>query len=149
MDPIKVRLKTDLTHYVPGLVVGTEGVAIGQYGMWSRGSDRFIGVDFPGKGKLDVLWESLEIIDEEYLRRSAEAEQKWRESLKSAQHVVKYVGPQGGFRRLSFEYTDSNGSKVHHSTGFKSEGDKLEKLFNDLGIAVEIQREGKETRGLT
>ena len=146
MERIKVRLKVDLTSYLPGLVAGSEGVTIGQYGMWSRGSDRFVGVEFPDKGKLDVLWESLEIIDDDYLQQAAEAERKWQESLKTAQTVVKRVGPQGGFRSLSFEYVNSEGNKVRFSTGFRSEGDKLEKSFSDLGIPIEIQKESRETR---
>ena len=76
-----------------------------------------------------------------------ESERKWQESLKTARNVVKRVGPQGGFRSLSFEYVNSDGSKGHFSTSFKSEGDKLEKSFSDLEIPVEIQKEGRETRG--
>lgn len=53
---IKIRLRVDLTEYLPGLVVGTEGITIGNQDMWSRGSDRFVGVHFQGKGSLDVLW---------------------------------------------------------------------------------------------
>jgi hypothetical protein len=45
--PIKVRLTADLTRYHPKLQVGAEGYTVGAYGMWSRGSDRFIGVRFP------------------------------------------------------------------------------------------------------
>jgi hypothetical protein len=68
---IKVKLLTDLSKYAPGLVPGVEGHTIGQYGLWSRGSDRFIGVCFPGIAKLDVLWESIEVIDKEYLEEIA------------------------------------------------------------------------------
>lgn len=141
MERIKVRLKVDLTNYLSGLVIGTEGYTIGQYGMWSRGSDRFVGVDFPGRGKLDVLWESLEIIDEEYLRRALEAEKKWQEALKTAKNVVKRVGPRGGFRSLSFEYVNSDGIKGFYSTAFKSDADKLEELIAEQGISVTIERD--------
>ena len=133
---IKVRLKVDLTKYRPGLVSGTEGTTIGTYGMWSRGSDRFVGVHFPGKGTLDVLWESLEIIDEEYLKRAEEEKNKHLKELKSAKDVVKYVGPRGGFRHLSYTYTDSNGIQVHTSNGFRKDADKLIAFFEKHKIPV-------------
>jgi hypothetical protein len=115
---IKVRLKVDLTKYRTGLVPGTEGTTIGNYGIWSRGSDRFVGVHFPDKGALDVLWDSLEIIDEEYLKRNEEQRNRYFEKLKSATEVVKCVGPRGGFRHLSYTYTDSNGIQVQHLMDF-------------------------------
>jgi hypothetical protein len=52
--------------------------------MWSRGSDQFVGVNFPGAGSLDVLWSSLDIIDEEYLREAEIRRTKRYEALKSA-----------------------------------------------------------------
>lgn len=67
-ERIRVRLTVDLTEYKPDLIAGSEGYTIGSFGMWSRTFDRFIGVNFPRIGTLDVLWKSLEIIDEEYLR---------------------------------------------------------------------------------
>ena len=45
----KVKLTVDLTQYAKGLVAGTEGITAGQQGMWSRGSDRFVTVRFPGR----------------------------------------------------------------------------------------------------
>ncbi len=58
----KVRLLVDLTKYDPKLVVGVEGVTVGEYGMWSRNYARFVGVDF-GFGTFDILWTGLEIIE--------------------------------------------------------------------------------------
>ena len=69
MDRIKIRLKVDLTKYHPELKIGAEGYTIGTYGIWSRGSNRFIGVCFPNIATLDVLWDSLEIIDSDYLKQ--------------------------------------------------------------------------------
>ena len=40
--------------------------------MWSRANDNFVTVCFPNVATLDVLWKSLEIIDEEYLKRVKE-----------------------------------------------------------------------------
>lgn len=136
---IKVALKVDLTKYRSGLVSGTEGTTVGTYGMWSRGSDRFIGVHFPGKGTLDVLWDSLEIIDEEYLKRVEERRNTHLEELKSATRVVKHVGPRGGFINLSYTYTNSNGSLIHVSKGFRKEADELIDFFERNGIEVIIK----------
>jgi hypothetical protein len=49
---LRVRLTTDLSRYHAGLTVGAEGVTVGAAGTWSRGSDRFVGVMFPGIGAL-------------------------------------------------------------------------------------------------
>jgi hypothetical protein len=138
---IKVKLQTDLTKYAPGLVPGVEGHTIGQHGLWSRGSDRFIGVCFPGIAKLDVLWESIEIIDKEYLEEAALLNKKQMEELKSAQNVVKHVGPKGGFRHLSYEYTSMELINNNVTNGSKSEAERIIKIFEKYGIKVEIRIE--------
>ena len=91
----KVKLTVDLTQYAKGLVAGTEGITAGQQGMWSRGSDRFVTVRFPGITTLDVLWDSLEIIDEEVLKEMDRQKKLFVENLKSAKDVTLYVGPRG------------------------------------------------------
>ena len=106
---IPVRLKADLTRYHPGLTPGVEGYTIGAYGTWSRGSDRFVGVCFPGITTLDVLWEGLEVIDPKHLAEAKKAaairEQEWLR----ATNVVKHLGPNGGFKSLSYQSTGGNG----------------------------------------
>jgi hypothetical protein len=136
-DRIQVRLKADLTQYLKGLVAGTEGYTIGNYGIWSRANDNFTGVHFPGVGTLDVLWSSLEIIDKEYLEEMERLRKQRLEEYKTARDIVKYVGPRGGFKGLSFEYTDSNGIKVHYSNGFKQESEKLIEYFKELNLKIE------------
>ena len=69
MNNIKVELKTDLTKYGEGLIAGIKGITIGQQGIWSRSNDNFITVKFENNIILDALWNSLEIIDEEYLQK--------------------------------------------------------------------------------
>jgi hypothetical protein len=138
---IKVRLTVDLTQYHPGLTAGVEGYTIGQYGEWSRGFDRFVGVCFPGIHTLDVLWESLEIIDKEYLERVAKERQEKLELLKRAYNVVKRVGPRGGFRFLHYEYADKEGRKINESLAFKAEAEELESFFTENGIPVKIEVE--------
>ena len=68
MRAIRVRLRVSLTEYHPSLVAGAEGVTVETQGEWSRAFDRFTGVQFPEAGVRDILWTSLEIVDEEYLR---------------------------------------------------------------------------------
>lgn len=133
---IKVRLTQDLTRYHPGLVSGVEGVALGRYGIWSRGSDRFIGVHFPEIGTLDILWESIEIIDEEYLAVAEEREKKEWELLKHAKNVVRTMGPRGGFKYLSYEYVNENGITNHVSNGDRQKAEKLVKFFRKQGIEI-------------
>ena len=85
IDPsLKVRLKTDLTHYHPDLTPGSEGYTIGVNGQCSRLSARYTGVWFPGIRILDVNCASLEIIDERYLARQAKERQAKRNPLKRA-----------------------------------------------------------------
>jgi hypothetical protein len=133
---IRVRLTVDLTRYHPRLVPGVEGYTVGEYGMWSRGSDHFVGVAFPGIGTFDILRESLDIIDEAYLAEAARREAERWEALKSAKNVVKGVGPRGGFRYLSYEYTDQKGVRHHTSTGSREESEKLIEFFNKRGIPM-------------
>jgi len=124
------------------LVPGVEGVTVGRHGEWSRGSDRFVGVRFQEIGTFDILWESLEIIDAEYLAEAAERERKTRELLKNAKSVVRIVGPRGGFRYLSYEYVNEHGIPCHVSNGDRNAADNLVKYFLEQGIEV---REEKET----
>ena len=138
---IRVRLKADLTRYHPGLIPGVEGYTIGVYGEWSRNFDRFIGVCFPGIHTLDVTWDSLEIIDVEYLERVAKEKQGKMEVLKNARNVVKRVGPRGGFRRLTYEYTDKTGVNAYESTGLRSQAEELESFFTEHGIPIKLEIE--------
>ncbi|MFD0698022.1 hypothetical protein ACFQZT_28510 [Paenibacillus sp. GCM10027628] len=45
-------------------------------------NDNFTGVHFPGIGSLDVLWSSLEIIDEEYLLEIEERRKQSKKNIK-------------------------------------------------------------------
>lgn len=136
-ERIQVKLKVDLTHYLKGLTAGTEGYTIGNYGIWSRANDNFTGVHFPGLGLLDVLWSSLEIIDQKYLEEMEFLRKQRMEEFKTAKRITKYVGPRGGFKGLSFEYTNSNGITVRYSNGFKQESEKLIEYFKELNLKVE------------
>ena len=93
-EQIKVKLLVDLTRYADGLVEGSVGYTVGSNGMWSRANDNFVTICFPEIATLDVLWKSLEIIDEEYLKKAEEANKKWKEQLKSAKDVELHLGPR-------------------------------------------------------
>ncbi len=133
---MKVRLTTDLTRYAEGLVVGSEGYTIGKYDIWSRGSDRFVGVKFSGIGTFDVLWEGLEIIDEDYLKQMEIGKTEEREALKTATDVEIVVGPRGGFRHISYSYIDKSGITCHCSQGSKEAAMELIKIFSEYGIHI-------------
>ena len=137
---IKVRLTQDLTRYHPRLVPGVDGVTVGQYGPWSRGSDRFVGVRFPDIGTFDILWDSVEIVDKEYLAEMAERDKRKRELLKQARNIVRTVGPKGGFRHISYEYTDEHGTTCHVSNGDRHGADELIEFFRQHGIEIREER---------
>ncbi len=145
-ENIKVRLKTDLTRYNPKLVIGVEGVTVGQTGMWSRGSDRFIGVNFPEIGTFDILWEGLEIIDQEYLAKMKKQKDEEAEALKTATDVVKYVGPNGGFQCLRYTYTGPDGRICSTSQGFRAKAEEIESLLRAYNIPIREVREQRRQR---
>ncbi len=89
---LKVRLKTDLTHYHPDLTPGREGYTIGVYGQCSRLSKKYTGVWFPGIRILDVNWAALETIAEQRRARPARETSKRRESFKTARQGLKWMG---------------------------------------------------------
>ncbi|MBB6624803.1 hypothetical protein H7E67_15280 [Clostridium gasigenes] len=97
MNNIKVELKTDLTKYGEGLIAGIKGITIGQQGIWSRSNDNFITVKFENNIILDVLWNSLEIIDEEYLQKLSKTKTTYLKELKTATNIIKTIGPKGGY----------------------------------------------------
>lgn len=134
---IKVKLTVDLTRYANGLVAGTEGVTVGRQSMWSKGSDRFITVCFPGIATLDVLWNSLEIIDEEALKEIDRQKKLFAENLKGAKDVTLYVGPRGGFKSLSYSYIDQeSGITSHTSVGFRDKAYEILDILKEYNIPV-------------
>jgi len=99
---IKVRLNSDLNHYINGLVCGLEGYTLGN----AYKDDTYTAVIDVYFEKIDcivpVVLDKLDIIDEEYLSFLKERENKCLEELKNATDIIKYVGPRGGFKKLSF-----------------------------------------------
>ena len=134
---IKVKLTVDLTRYANGLIAGTEGITVGRQMMWSHASDRFVTVCFPGIATLDVLWNSLEIIDEETRKEMDRQEKLFIENLKEAKEVTLCVGPRGGFRHLSYCYIDKeSGINVHTSVGSRDKAYKILDILKQYNIPV-------------
>lgn len=137
---VRVKLKDDLTRYHPTLVVGLEGMTVPAVSMWARSSDRFCGVRFPSV-TLDVLWSGIEIVDAEYLAEAAKKKAAVLEMIKATtKEAVKHLGPRGGFRSLSFSYTDGQGCGTNYNTGFKEEAERYERLFAELRIPIRVVR---------
>jgi hypothetical protein len=60
-EPIRVKLKHDLTKYDPRCIVGIMGWTVPniKIGIWGS-NDTFVVVNFDNGAYLDVLWKSLD-----------------------------------------------------------------------------------------
>lgn len=135
---VRVRLKTDLSRYHASLKPGAEGVTAPPAGMWSRSSDRFCGVKFQ-EVTLDVLWQGLEVIDEQYLALERELGAVRDESIRlRTREATKYVGPQGGFRSLHVVYVDEAGVTNSTNIGFRDEAKRVEQILLDANIKPKV-----------
>ena len=77
-------------------------------------------------------------------RPYADAKRIQREkSLLTARNVVKELGPKGGFRYLSYEYTAQEGYTVHTGASSAAEARELEAFFNQHGFPITVRREEK------
>ena len=63
---------------------------------------------FPKSATFDILWEGLQVIDEEYLAEAEERDKKKWELLKNAKNAVRTVEPRGGFKSVSYKYLEEN-----------------------------------------
>lgn len=125
---IRVRLNTDLTKYDNRLTIGIEGYAISN----SRMGDRFVIVKFDTGACIDVLWDSLDIIDKNELDRIEKAKNEHIEKLKYAKNVILYKGPRGGFKGLSYVYP---GGSMYD--GFRDSAMRDLEIIKSYGIHVE------------
>ncbi len=80
----------------------------------------------------------------DYRPYAEEKRKKWEKSLSSAKNVVKKLGPNGGFRSLSYEYTAEGGYTRSGGTGLAAESAKIEAFFEKQGIPITVQREEKQ-----
>lgn len=137
---VRVRLEVDLTRYHSSLKSGVEGTTVPPTGLWARASDRFVGVRFP-EVALDVLWSNLNIVDEEYLKEFAAIQAAQEEGIKLRTiKAVRYLGPKSGFRSLSVEYKDADGSPKSANIVARDEAARVRGWLEASGIAVETVR---------
>lgn len=80
----------------------------------------------------------MEIIDEELLSLIKTQEARYTEEIKTAKDVIKYLGPKGGFKGLSFNYTNSQGKTIKSYVSFKSQAKELEHLFKSYDIEIKV-----------
>lgn len=139
MKDISVKLIKDLTKYRAGLIPGIKGVTLGEQGALSRSNDNFITVRFENNTVLDVLWSNLEIIDKIYLKESEERRKEYLMELKTSNNIIKYIGPRGGFKYLSFKYISKDGTRIYTSIAFKNKAEELLKIFSVYNLNVEIK----------
>lgn len=112
-------LKTDLRRYANGLVAGSIGYTAGRTGEFSSVDDKFIMVDFPGIAKLDILWSSLEILDEDILLEMARKEDFIMANIYKVQKADLFMGPLGGFRYLLIVLNDSEYRTKNRERAFR------------------------------
>lgn len=139
MKDISVKLIKDLSQYRTGLIPGINGITLGEQGALSRSNDNFITVRFENNTVLDVLWSNLEIIDKIYLKESEERRKEYLMELKTSNNIIKYIGPRGGFKYLSFEYISKDGTRIYTSIAFKNKAEELLKVFSEYNLNVEIK----------
>ncbi len=105
---IKVKLNSNLEHYKEGLVCGLEGYTIGN----AYKDETYTAVIDVYFEKIDcliaIVLDKLVIIDKEYLSFLEKKEMECFEKLKDATNIIKYVGPRGGFKKLSFTLGKEN-----------------------------------------
>ena len=79
----------------------------------------------------------MEIIDEEVLKEIDHQKKLFAENLKSAKDVTLYVGPRGGFKYLSYRYTDKeSGANVHTSEGSRNRAYKILDILKEYNIPI-------------
>lgn len=128
---IKVRLNSDLSYYFPGLTCGLEGYTIGNPFKGDT-YDAVITVYFENYGMASIVTDRLEIIDEEYLAFLEIREKQFLSQLENASHIVKKVGPKGGFKSLTF--TCSLGNLTFTD---REKARKIETAFKEFGKDIE------------
>jgi hypothetical protein len=73
------------------------------------------------------------------VRQYHEYIEKKNQPLQSARNVIKTVGPNGGFRYMTYEYDDENGRTIRSSVHSKPEAARLESIFQQFNIPVLVQ----------
>ena len=139
----RVTLKDDLTRYHTHPKPGVQGTLLPEVKANTWGSDdRFGAVKFDCCGHtLDVLLRGLEI--EGAAEAAREREARLREELKSTKRAILRRGPRGGFRSLSIEYANADGTPTHVSYGSlaREKAEWILEVLKEHSIPVEEVRE--------
>jgi hypothetical protein len=132
---MRVRLTANLTRYDSRLTGGQEGDTTGS---GSHLGDRFTFVLFDCGAKLDVLWESVEIIDEAFLAAAKKRRDEEVVQLAQATDAVLHLGPNGGFKSLSYVV-----GTTRTNNGFKDDAARIMAILESHGIPIREEREPK------
>lgn len=127
---IKVKLNSDLTHYLPRLTKDLVGYTMGN----AYKSDTYtavVDVSFENGMTASITLDKLTIIDEEYLAFLEKREQKFLDSLTTATNIIKKVGPRGGFKSLTFKY-DFGKLEIYNRSQAEKIINKFEKLKKEI-----------------
>lgn len=127
---IKVKLNSDLTHYMSSLEAGLVGYTMGN----AYKDDTYtavIDVSFENGTTASITLDKLDIIDEDYLNFLKNKEEEFLNSLTSATNIVKRVRPRGGFKKLTFEY-DLGSLTFYDRESASKVIEKLEELGKEI-----------------
>jgi len=139
---LAVELTCDLTKYHPSLTAGSVGRTVGP-----GRNDCFARVAF-SYTTLDVLWKSLDILDEDFLEEQRkERDEDDQAIIAAGVPGIVHTGPNGGFHAFSMSYT-RDGCTRYFSQGNREEARRLIMLFRDNNIPVIEKREQRRPRKL-
>lgn len=130
---MRVRLTANLTRYDSRLTGGQEGDTTGRV---SHLGDRFTFVLFDCGANLDVLWESIEVIDEAFLAAAKKRRDEEDIQLAQAADAVLHLGPNGGFKSLSYRL-----GATRTTNGLKDEAARIMAVLKSHGIPIREERE--------
>jgi hypothetical protein len=133
---MRVRLTANLTRYDPRLTDGQEGDTIGS---GSHLGDHFTFVRFDCGAKLDVLWESIEVIDEAFLAAAKKRRDEEDIQLAQATDAVLHLGPNGGFKMLTYRL-----GTTRTTNGLKDKAARIMAVLKSHGIPIREERAERE-----
>ena len=129
---IKVRLNTDLNRYMNGLSCGLEGYTLGN--VYKENTyEPVINVYFEKINMVaSITLDNLDIIDKDYLAFLTKREKECLNEFSEATNIVKYVGPRGGFKRLTLTLKNE---KMNFNN--RTEASKIEKILLKFNKSIE------------
>lgn len=143
---LKVKLVHIYTKYNERLEKGVEGYAYEtpEEQKMRKADDAFVRVKFEGITEVDVLWNGLEIIDEDYLNEKEACRIAYFAQVATAKNVIYTLGPKGGFRSLELDFVE-NGVEVHKFIEDKEEGEAFLNALEKYSVPTKIEQLEKKT----